>query len=499
MSDTLPERWRWVPPDELAAPESHSLGIGPFGSDLKRADYTDAGVPLVFVRNIRAEDFELDNQPHVSADKGTQLSAHRVLPGDVLITKMGDPPGDAAVYPARRPEGRMTADCIRLRVDTSKYVPRFVAFATIAPAVKSQILSATKGVAQKKVSLGRFRKVRYPVPDLAEQTAIVAAIETHFSRLDAAVASLTRAKANVKRARASVLKAAVEGRLVPTEAALARAEGRPAEGGYEPASVLLARILAEREAAHEAAQEGAKRRKKYKVPVEPETEGLGELPEGWCWSSLGHAFTVHVGATPSRRRPDYWAGPVSWVSSGEVQFCRIKRTAETITEEGLQRTSTKVHPVGTVLLAMIGQGRTRGQAAILDSPACNNQNCAAIRVSEAGCSPEYVYAWLELQYAETRRLGGGNNQKALNKSRVEAIPLPLPPLAEQHRIAAEVDRRLSVLDAIATTLDTNLARCDRLRQSILKRAFEGRLVSAPTPAPLLAADAQNPPPSGVAP
>jgi type I restriction enzyme S subunit len=189
------------------------------------------------------------------------------------------------------------------------------------------------------------------------------------------------------------------------------------------------------------------------------------------------------------------------VSSGEVQFCRIKRARETITAEGLRNTSTKVHPKGTVLLGMIGQGRTRGQAAILDVEACNNQNCAAIRVSEAGCVPEYVYGWLELQYDETRRLGGGNNQQALNKARVEAIPLPLPPLAEQHRIVAEVDRRLSVFDALDTTLDANLARCARLRQAILKRAFEGRLVpaEAPAAAPLLAAEPQAPPyPTGAA-
>ncbi len=164
------------------------------------------------------------------------------------------------------------------------------------------------------------------------------------------------------------------------------------------------------------------------------------------------------------------------MSSGEVAFCTIRQTHERITEEGLRNSSTVVHPPGTVLLGMIGEGRTRGQAAILDISACNNQNAAAIRVSEAGLPPEYMFRLLEGQYERTRQIGSGNNQPALNKSRVQGIVFPLPPLTEQLRIAAEVERRLSVLDELESAVEHSLKRADRLRQSILKDAFEGRLV-----------------------
>ena len=119
-----------------------------------------------------------------------------------------------------------------------------------------------------------------PVPSLrpTEQRRIVEAIESYFTRLDDAVATLERVQRNLKRYRASVLKAAVEGRLVPTEAELARAEGRD----YEPASALLERILAERRRRwHEAGGRG-----KYQEPVAPDTTDLPELPEGWCWASV---------------------------------------------------------------------------------------------------------------------------------------------------------------------------------------------------------------------
>jgi type I restriction enzyme S subunit len=150
------------------------------------------------------------------------------------------------------------------------------------------------GTTRAKLPQGPMKEIPLVLPPLDEQHRIVAAVETHFSRLDAAVASLTRAKANVKRARASVLKAAVEGRLVPTEAALARAEGRE----YEPATVLLERILAERKAAWAAS--GAKG--KYKEPVDPETAGLPELPEGWCWASVDAVTLVSGGITKNAGR-----------------------------------------------------------------------------------------------------------------------------------------------------------------------------------------------------
>ena len=112
----------------------------------------------------------------------------------------------------------------------------------------------------------------------------------------------------------------------------------------------------------------------------------------------------------------------------------------------------------------------------MDIPAGNSQNSAAIRVSQSGLPPEYVFYYLWGQYDSTRRIGSGNNQPALNKSRVQLITLPVPPLAEQHRIVAEVERHLSVIQNAEAVVDTSLKRAERLRQSILKQAFAGQLV-----------------------
>ena len=127
------------------------------------------------------------------------------------------------------------------------------------------------------------------------------------------------------------------------------------------------------------------------------------------------------------------------------------------------------------MLAMIGEGKTRGQAAILNIPAAHNQNTAAILVSITPCQPKYIYYFLQMNYENTRRVGSGNNQKALNKERVRALRFPFASFEEQKIIVEEIESRFSVCDSIEKTVDTALQQAEAMRQSILKKAFEGDL------------------------
>lgn len=166
---------REVTPDELGGSSKTAVIIGPFGSNLKTSDFTDSGVPLIFVRDIRAGDFS-EPRAFVSSEKALQLRAHIALPGDVLVTKMGDPPGDAAIYDGTGP-AVITADCIRLR-PTGDYDARYLLHAFKTPQVRQQVLEITSGAAQKKVSLERFRhRVTVPVPPLPEQRRIAAILD----------------------------------------------------------------------------------------------------------------------------------------------------------------------------------------------------------------------------------------------------------------------------------------------------------------------------------
>lgn len=213
----------------------------------------------------------------------------------------------------------------------------------------------------------------------------------------------------------------------------------------------------------------------YKDTSGDENEIRLQLPDTWVQLRIGDVFRVEVGSTPSRRVSEYWNGEINWVSSGEVHFNHIYSTDERITEVGLAHASTNVHPVGTVMLAMIGEGKTRGQAAILEIPAAHNQNTAAILVSLTPCAPKYIYYFLQMNYENTRRVGSGNNQKVLNKERVRALRFPFTSFAEQNMIVEEIESRFSVCDNIEHTVNTALAQAEAMRQSILKEAFEGRL------------------------
>ena len=347
----------------------------------------------------------------------------------------------------------------------------------------------TGAVGQRRVPTSYLADHSVPVPPAAEQRRIVAKIEELFSELDKGIESLKTAQAQLKVYRQAVLKHAFEGKLT----AQWREENKDK---LETPEQLLARVKQEREARYERQLQGWKAAvKKWeegggldrKPPrprppsfPEPFTDveliALPEISSLWRWVKVGELFSVYVGATPSRKNRSYWNGAINWITSGEVHFVPIKTTNETLTLEGLANASTESHPIGTVMLAMIGEGKTRGQAAITHIEACHNQNTAAIRVSESEIPPEYIYYYLLYRYEDTRRVGSGNNQKALNKERVSNLPIPLPPLDEQAVVVQELEKLLSVIEQLDGEISNQLASASSLRQSILKKAFSGQLV-----------------------
>ncbi len=324
------------------------------------------------------------------------------------------------------------------------------------------INSRPRGTGTPHVEPEVFWPLEIGIPPLNEQRRIVEKIETLFAQLDAGEAALKQVQQQLARYRQSVLKAAVTGALT--------ADWR-AENAHrlEHGRDLLARILKTR-------RENWQGRGKYKEPAVPDTSGLPELPQGWVWVSLEQLFDIYGGATPSRRDAKNWGGDLPWVSSGEVAFCRIETTKELITQAGYKSCSAKLHPVGTILLAMIGEGKTRGQAAILGIPACNNQNAAAIRVSESEIPSKFVYFYLMGRYEQSRKEGQGGNQPALNGAKVKAFLMPLACVDEMEEVVRKIEIAFDAAALTEIAIKTELTRAAALRQSILKDAFSGKLV-----------------------
>ena len=453
-----------------------------------------------------------------------------VAAGDVLFSTVRPNLRAVAQVPEVTNGIASTGFCVlrAARPVASKYLFYFV----LSEGFLDGLLPLQRGVSYPAVRSGDVLSRLIPLAPAAEQTRIVEKLEELLSDLDTGVAELKAAQKKLAQYRQALLKAAVEGSLtaiwretqpapspqpLPREGGGARAmpsrsrkssansaplspggrgAGGEGDGGHaatlqthkssESGAELLARILTERRKRWETKQlakfaELGKAlpkdwQSKYPEPVAPDTTDLPALPEGWVWSSIGQCFHVAVGATPSRKEPSYWNGAMPWVSSGEVRFSRIIDTREKITDAGLRNSSTQINPIGSVLLGMIGEGKTRGQVSILDIEATNNQNCAAIWASETDVPPEYVYYWLWSRYDETRRGSSGNNQPALNKSIVERIPFPLPPLRELAEIVNSIDASFAEIARQEIAVAHALKQSTAQRKNILKTAFSGQLV-----------------------
>ena len=209
----LPRGWEWVRIGSLGAAEAYSLAIGPFGSNLKVSDYREEGVPLVFVRNIRSECFGGTNTKFVTVRKAKELFAHSIKGGDVLITKMGEPPGDACVYPLNQPSAIITADCIKIRPHNIVSAD-YLSFAINSPVAKPQIREFTQGVAQKKVSLERFKNLLLPLPGRGTQERIVLEVRKTIQSIEMTKNEVTDKEKRVDLLKQSVLKSAFEGTLI---------------------------------------------------------------------------------------------------------------------------------------------------------------------------------------------------------------------------------------------------------------------------------------------
>ena len=155
---------------------------------------------------------------------------------------------------------------------------------------------------------------------------------------------------------------------------------------------------------------------------------------------------------------------------------KISASRERITQEGLDNCSSKLFPTGTVLIAMIGEGKTRGQSAILNIEAAINQNIAAVQIAHGRVNPEYLWYWFHYQYENNRSFGSGSGPQALNCQRVRELPFVFAPKAEQDQIVSKVKSSFSALDGFVERYIKSKSYTDKLEQSILAKAFRGELV-----------------------
>ncbi|MDN5651401.1 MAG: restriction endonuclease subunit S [Lactococcus lactis] len=193
------------------------------------------------------------------------------------------------------------------------------------------------------------------------------------------------------------------------------------------------------------------------------------VPKEWEIKTIGDIATVSSGGTPSRKEQAYWNGDIPWVTTAEVQFKTILDSAEKITKEGLTNSSAKLFPINTILMAMYGQGKTRGQVAKLGIEASTNQACAAIILSSDYCV-DYYYQFLIYQYENIRDMSNSGSQENLSGSIVKSIPVLVPPYFEQEKIA----QILSTWDQVISVTEKLLENSQQQKKALMQQLLTGK-------------------------
>ena len=262
---------------------------------------------------------------------------------------------------------------------------------------------------------------------------------------------------NTKALRQKILDLAIHGKLVPQDP------------NDEPASVLLERIRVEKE---RLIKEGKiKKPKKSKAACDKPHYPF-ELPKGWVWTTLGEIGSWQSGATPSRMNKDYYGGNIPWLKTGDLNDGTITYIPEYITQRALEETSVRLNPKGSVLIAMYGA--TIGKIGILSFPATTNQACCACY--EYSINQMFLFYFLLANRENFIAMGGGGAQPNISKEKIISTNMPLPPLKEQERIVAEIERWLSFVDIVEIEKSDLQSTICLAKSKILDLAIHGKLV-----------------------
>ena len=423
----LPENWCWV-----YAP--HIFDIE-YGKGLPTKQLSDTGYP-VFGANgqigFYSEYMYKEPQALMSCRGAYSGTMNKSLPYSYVTS-------NSLIISS--PRGLMSTDCI------------YYLFSALNV---SELIS---GTAQPQVTVQAFDGFPIPLSPLAEQQRIVDRIESLFAKLDEAKEKAQAVVDSFETRKAAILHKAFTGELT--------AKWR--EEHYATDNTVLMDIK-NYSSSWSAKEKDLLSREQAKSEVVVLDNG-----HEWIRCTIGAVGRVTNGSTPLRKEPKYWSGKIPWISSGEVRNNIIESSNECISEEGYANSSVKLLPIGTVLIAMIGEGKTRGQSAILDIEATINQNVAAIVVEHNCVLPYYIWYWLQMNYAKNREKGSGSGPQALNCQRVRELDFFVPNLKEQKEVVNILRKALAKEQQSKEAAEAVLDQINLMKKSILARAFRGEL------------------------
>lgn len=196
---------------------------------------------------------------------------------------------------------------------------------------------------------------------------------------------------------------------------------------------------------------------------------VGVIPEDWDVKRIVDLASIGSGGTPSREISAYWNGSIPWITTSQIDFGTIDEAEQFITDAGIKNSAAKLLPAGTLLLALYGQGKTRGKVGVLGIEAATNQACASISV-HGETSREFLLHFLASRYEAIRNSSNTGGQENLNGQIVKDIPVVFPPLPEQRAIATA----LSDVDALLAAQDKLIAKKRDIKQAAMQQLLTGK-------------------------
>ncbi len=420
----IPENWMWVTLGSIL----NKLTDGTH----KTPKYTSTGVKFVSVKDMSNGFLSLENTKYISEEEHKELYT-RCNPekGDLILSKVGTT-GVPAIVDTTEPFSLFVSVAL-LKFDCKCIDIKFLYYMLMSPLVQAQATENTRGVGNKNWVLDAIASTMVVLPPLVEQKRIVAKIEELLPLVDRYAASYEKLEQfNAKfpeDMKKSILQYAIQGKLVEQRLE----EGTGAEL-YKQMQAEKQRLIKE------------KKIKKEKTLVEITDDEIPfDIPETWIWIRVGDVGSWGSGATPPRTNPAYYGGSIPWLKTGDLNDGFIKEVPEFITELALEKTSVRLNPVGSVLMAMYGA--TIGKLGILEIPVTTNQACCAC-IPYAGMYNKYLFYYLMSMRQTYIGMAEGGAQPNISKEKIVNSILPLPPLEEQHRIVAKLEEILPLCERL---------------------------------------------------
>lgn len=451
----LPAGWSWQSLGDVLKVRN--------GFAFKSSDYQESGVLLIRQSNLGGNRVSLDKAEYLPEKFLKEHKDFRIKKGDVLIGMSGSI-GKLCVYDRDEPAlQNQRTGLLQFKDDSLKsWIWHYL------PLIENKLHEGGKGIGVQNISASQIEALPIPIAPKEHRVHIVAEIEKQFSRLDDAVANLKRVKANLKRYKAAVLKAAVEGKL--TE------DWRRHHPDVEPASKLLERVLTE----HRVKWNG---RGKYREPAKPDTINLPPLPKHWTYAPVG-AFLIEpmcngISVKGSMTPPGVPALRLNAMTETGFDYSKVRYIPidAALARELEVKTGDFFVSRGNGSLRLVGRGtvaQTPPRQCVFPDTMIRLRVAGAMGASRwisTIWSAELIRRQIEKRVKTTAGIW------KISQPELGSILLPVPPEAEQHRIVAEVERRLSVIEELEGVVEANLKRAERLRHSILASAFAGKICS----------------------